>query len=533
MFYKSILANLFVLWLLVSCNSAPDRQTIKSQQVLTPSQLEEEVYRFNNAFQYDSSILLIKKYLENPTLQTTHKFYGYLYLSFTHKRLFDYHRAIVMLDSAAVYSSNQPPLVSQINYQKALAFFDIQDYKKADSLMLLLESGKYAYLKEEEKAKMNMQKAYFQYLNQNYTAADSIYKISLAILHQVSPCDQPMIQGKQIELYGAMNDSRQMLATFEEGMNNAEKCGIEKYKIYLLEMLGKVYHDKKEFKNAYFVKIQLDSLRNLYNEKDHRNSINELKSVFEKERAQNEIRQQKETIKTKNILLVLLGSLFFVAICGIFLYMLWTERKKIILEKNNNIRFGKNLISRVEIERQRLSSDLHDSISHDLLGLKAMIKSGDENAMNKTDSIIENLRNICRNLRPAMFEKVGLVNSLLEMKEEIERQHDIYINFEYNYQKSFDTETELQVFRIIQEAFNNIIKHANAQAARIKIEESPKQVDIEISDSGCGFDINKARLNTNSFGMSNMRKRAIYINGLLSVKSSANGTQIHLIVPKN
>ena len=298
-------------------------------------------------------------------------------------------------------------------------------------------------------------------------------------------------------------------------------------------MLGKVYHDKKEFKNAYFVKIQLDSLRNLYNEKDHRNSINELKSVFEKERAQNEIRQQKETIKTKNILLVLLGSLFFVAICGIFLYMLWTERKKIILEKNNNIRFGKNLISRVEIERQRLSSDLHDSISHDLLGLKAMIKSGDENAMNKTDSIIENLRNICRNLRPAMFEKVGLVNSLLEMKEEIERQHDIYINFEYNYQKSFDTETELQVFRIIQEAFNNIIKHANAHAARIKIEESPKQVDIEISDSGCGFDINKARLNTNSFGMSNMRKRAIYINGLLSVKSSANGTQIHLIVPKN
>ena len=191
------------------------------------------------------------------------------------------------------------------------------------------------------------------------------------------------------------------------------------------------------------------------------------------------------------------------------------------------------MISRVEIERQRLSSDLHDSISHDLLGLKAMIKSGDENAMNKTDSIIENLRNICRNLRPAMFEKVGLVNSLLEMKEEIERQHDIYINFEYNYQKSFDTETELQVFRIIQEAFNNIIKHANAHAARIKIEESPKQVDIEISDSGCGFDINKARLNTNSFGMSNMRKRAIYINGLLSVKSSANGTQIHLIVPKN
>ena len=69
MFYKSILANLFVFWLLVSCNSTIDRHTVKSQQVLTPSQLEEEVYRFNNAFQYDSSILLIKKYLENPTLR--------------------------------------------------------------------------------------------------------------------------------------------------------------------------------------------------------------------------------------------------------------------------------------------------------------------------------------------------------------------------------------------------------------------------------------------------------------------------------
>jgi len=65
-----------------------------------------------------------------------------------------------------------------------------------------------------------------------------------------------------------------------------------------------------------------------------------------------------------------------------------------------------------------------------------------------------------------MFEKVGLVNSLLEMKEEIERQHDIYINIEHNYQKSLDTETELQIFRIIQEAFNNIIKHAHAQAAK-------------------------------------------------------------------
>ena len=107
-----------------------------------------------------------------------------------------------------------------------------------------------------------------------------------------------------------------------------------------------------------------------------------------------------------------------------------------------------------------------------------------------------------------------------------------------NLAKSFDKEylsipkTDLFIFRLLQESFNNIIKHANASTIEITIQLQKKILHVTIADNGIGFDINLSNNKMNGIGIANMKKRVELINGHLLINSEINkGTTVYIEVP--
>jgi tetratricopeptide (TPR) repeat protein len=162
-------------------------------------QLEKNVYALNNESKYELAQGQIFQFLKAENISDEDRYYAYVYLSYTYKRLFDYTSTLRYLDQALSYGINTPKrdfFIANINCQKALSWFDIHRYREADSLMKLLALSNYQYLNEEYQSKIIMQEAYLQFLNKNYKEAENRYDSAIHLMQRSSPCDLPMIYAK-------------------------------------------------------------------------------------------------------------------------------------------------------------------------------------------------------------------------------------------------------------------------------------------------------------------------------------------------
>ncbi|RFS15390.1 hypothetical protein D0T08_14650 [Emticicia sp. C21] len=174
---------------------------------------------------------------------------------------------------------------------------------------------------------------------------------------------------------------------------------------------------------------------------------------------------------------------------------------------------------------------MHDSISHELLNLKSTLSQDTKVVSSKIDTIINDIRGISRNLHPIMFDKIGLVPNIEQLVERIQNQNNFFVSTEMNYSGSLSSANELQIYRIIQESLSNIIKYANAYAAKITLVEQPGNMLVEIKDNGKGFSIKETLNSGKAFGLHNIIERSRVIGGEAHINSSADGTVITINIP--
>jgi signal transduction histidine kinase len=242
---------------------------------------------------------------------------------------------------------------------------------------------------------------------------------------------------------------------------------------------------------------------------------------------------QIQTLAKKNALIGLLIVSLVGLLLSILAFYLWQRQKTLKQQKENSMNFTKQLLESTEDERKRIASDLHDSVSHELLSLKTMLRGDFSELNSKVDTIINDIRGISRNLHPVMFDKIGLQANIEQLVERTAIQHDFLVSTEMDYKGSLSTSTELQIYRIIQESLTNIIKYANAHAAKISIEEMEDKVCIEIKDNGKGFNVKETLNSSQAFGLHNIIERSRVIGGKATIKSSGEGTVITINVPKS
>ena len=196
-------------------------------------------------------------------------------------------------------------------------------------------------------------------------------------------------------------------------------------------------------------------------------------------------------------------------------------------------------------ERHRLAQDLHDSITQKLYGLvtlteavKLGLESGapiDENKM--VDRIGDNARQALREMRlflfelePVDIERDGLVSTIQQRLASVEGRSGIQARMISDNEILLSVEKETEIYYIVEEALNNILKHANAKSVLVKLKQRKESIFLEIVDNGCGFDSDKVKFGGK--GLGNIKERAKRIKGKLKIDSSPeHGTKITLTVP--
>jgi len=301
---------------------------------------------------------------------------------------------------------------------------------------------------------------------------------------------------------------------------------------------------------VYYTVIKLDALKkNDYKtaleyeemiarvEIDLGNNINSNKVIELDKKYQNAVKEQQivtqeKTIAKKNTTIAWLAFVLLAVVVLIIVYQSRLKQKKLKLEKQSAQAYTKQLLEKTEEERKRIASDLHDSVSHELLSLKNLFEEKSSVTNTKIDAIINDIRIISRNLHPVMFDKIGLQESIRQLVDRVQSVNNFMITAEMDYTFDLSSSVELQIYRIVQESISNVIKYANAVASKITIWESKNKIHIEIKDNGQGFDVEETLNNSAAFGLHNIIERSRAIGGEARIVSDQNGTVITIEINK-
>ncbi len=210
------------------------------------------------------------------------------------------------------------------------------------------------------------------------------------------------------------------------------------------------------------------------------------------------------------------------------------------------------LINAHESERQMISRELHDQIAQDLSTLKIAF---DTLVYNRTDVSLEEsqkaagfseifkntiaaVRDLSYNLRPPLLDEMGLAEAISNFCESFSQAHGVNVHFNSAGMEKLrlNFETEINLYRLVQEGLNNIKKHAEAADAFVKLIAASPNIILRIEDNGRGFDVERrleAPINEKRMGLRSMEERTRLLGGKMTVKSRPlKGTKVLIKIPQ-
>lgn len=239
-------------------------------------------------------------------------------------------------------------------------------------------------------------------------------------------------------------------------------------------------------------------------------------------------------------LLTTIGSLLAGAVHQARLHRRLTARERA------HERFTEQVIAAQETERRRLAADIHDGITQRLVSLRFHLDAaagalGEESGFAATqlrrageiaDLTFDDARATINGLRPPVLDDLGLADSLASLARSLD-ELDLVLDVE---DCPLPEHAEIALYRIAQEALQNVVRHARTRAAELSLRREGDEILLRISDDGCGFDRDGRFFGedpaSTGYGMTSMAERAELIGGRLEVVSRpGQGTTVTARVP--
>ncbi|MBL4715654.1 MAG: sensor histidine kinase [Bacteroidia bacterium] len=230
---------------------------------------------------------------------------------------------------------------------------------------------------------------------------------------------------------------------------------------------------------------------------------------------------------------------------GIFVFFK-LRMQKLEEESNRKTEMISAMVHAQETERKRIAVDLHDGVGNLLSSIKMNLSALEtekeklqndkqkvyENAVALIDDACKDLRAISHNMMPGSLVELGLIHALEEQFDKVSAAGEFKINFKITGFKDRLAETvEVVLYRVIQEIFNNILKHADATKVNVLMVKKKSEIKIDVIDNGNGFDMSKNKTK-NGIGLSNIESRVGYLNGTVEFESRKNeGTRVLVQIP--
>ena len=240
---------------------------------------------------------------------------------------------------------------------------------------------------------------------------------------------------------------------------------------------------------------------------------------------------------------VLLTSIL-VAMITMGLLLIHLLRRRLKHAQTAKFIFSKQILKSQEDERRRIAVNLHDTLGQNLLFIKnqsrlALQMPDDKTALqHRMDVIsetasqaIEEVRQITHNLRPYQLDRLGLTQAVRAIIQQVSDNSEIlFANNVDDIDRIFDEESEIHVYRIMQESLNNIVKHSKATEATVVVKRQTTAVLLSIRDNGRGFD--STRANSAGLGLNGIAERVWILGGKSTISSSpGQGTNLTFEIP--
>ena len=212
-------------------------------------------------------------------------------------------------------------------------------------------------------------------------------------------------------------------------------------------------------------------------------------------------------------------------------------------------RLAEHMLHVEEIERRRISRELHDEAGQSLLCIRLQMELIEQSmpeeegewrsklreARDLTERTILEMRRLIAALSPAVLEQLGLGAALRQLVNRFQRLHPCRVRLQLSKMGTLPQQLEIIAYRLVQECFNNIGKHSSARHVNISLSSADGMLKLSVEDNGVGFNIQEALAKRESFGLSGMRERVALLGGKFHVESrtegSKRGTKISIELP--
>ncbi|MEZ5195471.1 MAG: tetratricopeptide repeat protein [Bacteroidales bacterium] len=400
------------------------------------------------------------------------------------------------------------------------------------------------------------------YLEKNdLDAAFSHYSLALDIYHQTGQKDGMIAAYKnQGWIFYLRGNYRQALRVYDSCLVLAELYNLPYRSIELYWNIFTAYEKMGNYKLAFENLVKYYAKNDSVFTLEKEEIIAHLTLEYEKEKDQAQILAlQNENLEKdldlrqrtnqRNIYLAS-GSVLVLALSFLFVLFQYKSRKdKIIseqkivqLEEEKKLLAARAIVEGQEEERKRIAKDLHDGLGVILSTVKMHFsllkeKSPDNKPLiEKASKLLEqatgDVRRISHNMMPGLLTKLGLYEAAEELFDKVNEIEGLeaHIRIEGE-QARLPENTEIMLYRIIQEMVNNTIKHANAKNLVLSMEINPGQLLLKYSDDGTGFNVDD-KLAQKSIGLSSIQSRVSFLNGTEEIESSeGNGVTYTILVP--
>jgi signal transduction histidine kinase len=299
------------------------------------------------------------------------------------------------------------------------------------------------------------------------------------------------------------------------------------------------------------------------NETDVQKKINEIEAKYQTQKKEDSIlmltkntQLQKAELHRKRTL-----STSLLIMCGLLgtlagaIYLNFKRKNQLLkqseqlktqqvreMQKQQQLLAMQSVLKGQEEERSRLAKDLHDGVGGLLSGVKLSLSTmkgnvilSEKNAQMLNNVVVQldqsmnELRRVSHNMMPESLIKFGLAESLLIYCDSLNETGLIKVQLQtYGMEERMEQNTEIVLYRIIQELLNNVVKHAEAKNVLVQLVRKNNRFNLTVEDDGKGFDLNSIAKNGGA-GLNNIRARAEYLGATVDIQSApAEGTSVNI-----
>lgn len=324
----------------------------------------------------------------------------------------------------------------------------------------------------------------------------------------------------------------------QERLANATSLGFGEQIMDSHLLLSDIYEQIGNYKDGLAHKKKYSFIKDSTYSRSAANTLAYYQTLYDTEKTEKELVEKNANIQLLEKDNASIKKLvYFIGIATLLsfgLILLYRNQRYLKENKIQQEKFSQELLVSQEKERRRISKDLHDGLGQRLLLIKnKLVDSDDERTKEMVDFAIDEVRSISRDLHPFQLQEMGITKAIENTLSEVDDNTTLFVSSDIdNIDNIFSPEQEVNIYRIVQESMNNILKHAKAEATRISVKKFTNSIIISVKDNGVGFDFPEKLQNLKSLGLKTLLERTKFLNGQMKVQSiKDSGTTIEFQFP--